>query len=203
MFLRVNMFLSTFIHILLSLFNLNYFQIKANINGLSHSPKQQMLTTQQIKPSQSLNGVRPSYKYSQLLSSTLIPSNGRRHGHSDRSNDKLHENNEKNNDNTDKVFQAPVFAKPFKIPPHHDQSQSKVRSVSNQSETQLLPSDGNRDVESILKMMTSTLEPLTKIAATPRTEIEVQQPNRSYVYANLPPFLRMPMSNCSKFYIFI
>lgn len=173
---------------------------------MSHSPQQQIQTTQQLKPPQSLNGVRTSYKYSQSSSNASIPtSNGRRNTHSDRSIEKLHENNDKNNDNTDKVFQTPVFAKPFKIPPHHEQSHLKLRSVPNQclSEPQSTPTDGNRDVESILKLMTSTLEPLTKIAATPRTEIEVQQPNKPYVYANLPPFLRIPTSNCSKFFLFI
>lgn len=53
------------------------------------------------------------------------------------------------------------------------------------------PSSGG-DVESILKMMTSTMAPLTKIAATPRTEVEVQQPSKQHVYAELPPLFKPP-----------
>lgn len=117
-------------------------------------------------------------------------SNGRRHF--DRPIEKLQESN------NDKNVEAPVFAKPFKVPLQHDLN-PKNRCNSNQIEPSSLPTEGGRDVESILKLMTSTLEPLTKIAATPRTEIEVQQPNKPYVYANLPPFFKPPMNNSSKF----
>lgn len=51
---------------------------------------------------------------------------------------------------------------------------------------------GGGDVESILKMMTSTMAPLSKIAATPRTELEVQQPSKQHVYAELPPLFKPP-----------
>lgn len=149
---------------------------------------------QQNKLIQPPNGVRPNFKYSTQSSNSIgnsIP-NGRRQ--LDRPIEKIQEiNNDKSLENTDK-FSAPVFAKPFKVP-HQQDPISKTRSNSNHTE----PIEGGRDVESILKMMTSTLEPLTKIAATPRTEIEVQQPNKPYVYANLPPFFKPPINNSSKF----
>lgn len=121
--------------------------------------------------------------------------NGRRH-QLDRPSEKIQESCEKPLEN-DKAFSKPLFAKPFKVPPHHD-THLKSRSMANHIETPSTPTDGGRDVESILKMMTSTLEPLTKIAATPRTEIEDKQPNRSYVYANLPPFFKPHINNSSK-----
>lgn len=142
--------------------------------------------------------MRPNLKYSIQSSNSIGNSifNGRRHF--DRPIEKVQEsNNDKSVEIIDKGFQAPVFAKPFKVPQQHDPN-SKIRCNSNQNEPSSLPTEGGRDVESILKLMTSTLEPLTKIAATPRTEIEVQQPNKPYVYANLPPFFKPPASNSSK-----
>lgn len=172
---------------------------------MSHSPHAQpqtLLPQQQNKASHLPNGMRSSYKYqSQPSNSMGMPiTNGRRHPQIDRSNDKNQECVEKPMESSDKVFSNSFFAKPFKVPPHHDQLHSKNRSIPNQVETP--PTDGGRDVESILKMMTSTLEPLTKIAATPRTEIEDKQPNKSYVYANLPPFFKPP-SNSSKLILFL
>lgn len=169
---------------------------------MSHSPQQQpqtVLSQQANKAPQLPNGIRPNYKYQpQSTSNAGIPiANGRRHQQIDRSNEKIHESCEKPID-CDKVFTKPLFAKPIKVLPHHDQSLSKNRSMTNHIETPSTPTDGGRDVESILKMMTSTLEPLTKIAATPRTEIEDKQPNKSYVYANLPPFFKPPINNSSK-----
>lgn len=121
---------------------------------------------------------------SQNSSNIKIMQNGRRN---------IDQTTEKNSDLQEKDFQIPVFAKPFKVPLNHDQINSKIRSIKTEQST--THSDGGRDVESILKMMTSTLEPLTKIAATPRTEIEIHQPNKSYIYANLPPFSRSTSHN--------
>ncbi|XP_055308289.1 AF4/FMR2 family member lilli-like isoform X2 [Sitodiplosis mosellana] len=173
-------------------------QVK-QMNGLSHSPQQQpqtLLPQQQNKAVQLPNGIRTNYKYqSQSTISTGMPvANGRRHPQIDRPTEKIQESCEKSVD-CDKGFPKPLFAKPFKVPPHHDTSHSKNRSMPNHVDTPSTPTDGGRDVESILKMMTSTLAPLTKIAATPRTEIEDKQPNRSYVYANLPPFFKPPINN--------
>lgn len=170
---------------------------------MSHSPQQQpqtLLAQQQNKASQLSNGIRTSYKYQSQSSGSLGNpiTNGRRHAQIDRSNEKIQENSDKPLDSVDKGFSKPLFARPLKVPPHHDSSHSKIRSMPNNVETPSTPTDGGRDVESILKMMTSTLEPLTKIAATPRTEIEDKQPNKSYVYANLPPFFKPPTSNSSK-----
>lgn len=160
-----------------------------------------MLPPQQNKVPQLPNGMRANYKYhSQPPNNMGMPiTNGRRHTQTDRPNEKTQESIEKPLDNIDKGFSKPLFAKPFKLPPHHDSLHLKNRPIPNQGElTPSTPTDGGRDVESILKMMTSTLEPLTKIAATPRTEIEDKQPNKSHVYANLPPFFKPPSSNSSK-----
>lgn len=175
------------------------FQAKP-INGLSHSPQQQtqtLLQQQQTKQTQLPNGIKTNYKYqSQSTNNMGVPLiNGRRQ-QLDRSSEKIQESCENPLENN-KTFTQPLFAKPFKVPPQHD-THIKSRSMANHIETPSTPTDGGRDVESILKMMTSTLEPLTKIAATPRTEIEDKQPNRSYVYANLPPFFKPHINNSSK-----
>lgn len=177
--------------------------MKHHVNGLSHSPQQQsqnIASQQQNKPSQLQNGVRQNIKYgSQSSSNVVIPvTNGRRHIHIDRSNEKVPECNEKSFESMEKVFQMPVFAKPFQVPSHHDQINSKAKLVSISSEKTTTPTDGGKDVESILKMMTSTLEPLTEIAATPRTEIEVHHPNKPHIYPSLPPFIKPPTSNSCK-----
>lgn len=85
---------------------------------------------------------------------------------------------------------ASLFAKPFKVPAI--QEHTKKRVVQNHTEAPAQQSSGSGgDVNSILKMMTSTyaFEPLSKIAATPRTEIDVQQPNKQHIYAGLPPMM--------------
>lgn len=156
------------------------------------------MAPQQNKAAQLQNGMRPNFKYSMQSSNSMGTSISNSRRQFNRPMEKIQEsNNDKSVENTDKVFQIPVFAKPFKVPHQHDPI-SKPRSNSNHIEPSSLPTEGGRDVESILKMMTSTLEPLTKIAATPRTEIEVQQPNKPYVYANLPPFFKPPISNSSE-----
>lgn len=143
------------------------------MNDLHLSPKQQ--------GKHNINGVKLSSKSSSQSSWSAFTSNTNGQKHHD-------------NDNFEKGL--PVFAKPFKIPTQPDHSSSKNRQTNVIDYT---PSNnhGGKDVESILKMMTSTLEPLTKIAATPRTDIDVQTPNKPYVYANLPPLLRATINNCN------
>lgn len=140
--------------------------------------------------------MRVNYKYTSHAPNSIgvqIP-NGRRQ--LDRTNEKNQEAIDTNLINIDKGNQAPIFAKPFKVPQLNDQQISKTRTMTTHMEPPTPSPDGGKDVESILKFMTSTLEPLTKIAATPRNEIEIQQPNKPYVYANLPPFFK-PISNSS------
>lgn len=154
------------------------------MNGLQHSPQQVVAPSQQSKSLP--NGIKSNLKYS---SAKNISTNGRRQIHTEQINEKHHEH-----DMNDRGTHDPVFAKPFKIPAQLDQSLSKGgRNISSHVDN--THNDGGKDVESILKMMTSTHEPLTEIAATPRTEIEVQTHNKSHVYANLPPFLKPPTNN--------
>lgn len=88
-----------------------------------------------------------------------------------------------------------LFSKPSKLPP-----QDQLDPLQSLMPMPELPSMGQppetpTKVEEILKMMTKQLvegPPLSKIAATPRTEIEVQQPNKKHVYAELPPSLFKP-----------
>lgn len=183
------------------------------MNGLSLSPQQQQQkpqqqqaqlppqNTQQSKtiqppPTPPLNGIRPGYKYTSQTPNNIGAqiTNGRRQSQLS-TNDKIIEVSDKLSDTIDQGIPAPVFAKPFKVPLQQDII-SKTKLTTNQMEPPSPSPDGGKDVESILKMMTSTLEPLTKIAATPRTEIEIQQPNKPYVYANLPPFFKT-ISNSS------
>lgn len=79
---------------------------------------------------------------------------------------------------------ASLFAKPFKVPAIQEHTKKRVVQIHTEAPAQQLPGSGG-DVNSILKMMTSTFEPLSQIAATPRTEIEVQQSNKQHVYAGL------------------
>lgn len=67
----------------------------------------------------------------------------------------------------------------------------KPRNVPNE---RIPPPSEPPNIENILKMMTSSsaLPIIDGIGATPRTEIEVQQPNKSHVYAELP------LSSCFK-----
>lgn len=153
------------------------------MNGSQSSP-QQML--QQPKTLLAQNGIK-SNPNGAGSSKMLLP-NGRQ-------NTEL--NTEKQQDSNEIETQYPVFAKPFKIPSIYEQCNQKLRSTKSDHST--ARTEGGRDVESILKLMTSTLEPLTKIAATPRTEIEVHQPNKSHIYANLPPFLRFTRNNGNYF----
>lgn len=166
------------------------------MNGLQHSPQQQLqslCSAQQSKLSQ--NGLKSSLRYSTQPSVNTAPSNQISNG---RKIPNLDTQIDKNLDNDNMEKSMPVFAKPFKIPSQPDYQISKNRPMNLSERTSTSShADGGKDVESILKMMTSTLEPLTKIAATPRTDIDVQTPNKSYVYANLPPLLRATTINCN------
>lgn len=83
------------------------------------------------------------------------------------------------------------FTKPTKlnheiVPPNHQQPPAT-------------PTSG-KDVEIILKMMTSTVDPLSQIAATPRNEIIEMHPQRQHKYLNdLPPLFKPPIKPC-RFY---
>lgn len=59
------------------------------------------------------------------------------------------------------------------------------------------PSSGG-DVEIILKMMTSMVDPLSKIAATPRTDLAEVQPQKQHKYVELPPLYK-PTTKPRKF----
>lgn len=158
------------------------------MNGTQHSPQQQQPLAQQGKISQNNPKSNLRYPSQTSMNTPFSISNGRKIANSETHLEKSQEH-----DNGEKAL--PVFAKPFKVPAQLDPQISKSRPT-NTIEPTSSRSDGGKDVESILKMMTSTLEPLTKIAATPRTDIDVQTPNKSYVYANLPPLLRGVANNC-------
>lgn len=165
--------------------------MRPNLNGSQHSPKQlipNFASIPQVRPPS--NGLKqnPRYQNQQSMSSTVSNSNGQKSFNVEAQNEKLQDI-----DNVEKGM--PVFTKPFKIPTQPDQLISnRLQNTTDHSSSH---NDGGKDVESILKMMTSTLEPLTKIAATPRTDIDVQTPNKPHVYANLPPLSRAPAINCN------
>lgn len=170
-----------------------FFQGRSLLNGIQHSPQQLPQNLSSVQQSKtSINGIKPNLRYQNQQSANTTSSNlnGRKPASSETQLDKQHDS-----DNAEKGL--PVFVKPFKIPtqPDHSMSKNRIQTTTDHSSSQ---NDGGKDVESILKMMTSTLEPLTKIAATPRTDIDVQTPNKPYVYANLPPLLRAPAVNCNK-----
>lgn len=52
------------------------------------------------------------------------------------------------------------------------------------------PPSTPKDVESILKMMTSTVDPLSQIAATPRNEIIEMHSQRQHKYVDFPPLFK-------------
>lgn len=154
------------------------------------------------KNAQLPNGIRQNEKYPSQ--SNLAMTNGRCHTYSDKpdekfQDDKHHESSQNALPFMQPILSTPLFAKPFKIPAHHDQH-LKTRTKNHTEQPSTTTGSGG-DVNSILKMMTSTYEPLSKLAATPRTEIEDQQPKKQHVYAGLPPLFR-PASNPREF-IFI
>lgn len=96
-----------------------------------------------------------------------------------------------------------LFSKPTKLTLHDQldplQSLMPMPELPNLAQ----PPETPTKVEEILKMMTKQLvegPPLSKIAATPRTEIEVQQPNKKHVYAELPPSMFKPPLRPRKFH---
>lgn len=99
-----------------------------------------------------------------------------------------------------------LFSKPTKLPPNDQleplQSLMPMPQLPSLTQPPATPTSAvGGDIESILKIMTSSLAPLSKIAATPRTEVEVQQPNKQHVYAELPPSLFKPPMKPRKFYL--
>lgn len=126
--------------------------------------------------------------------------NGRNHTYPDQNEDKCKD--EKPFENVEKPFNTKnasspmdLFAKPFKVPASQEHSKKRP---TNHMDMSIAPAGSGGDVSDILKMMTASVEPLSKIAATPRTEIEVQQPNKQHIYAGLPPIFRPP-TNPSKY----
>lgn len=94
----------------------------------------------------------------------------------------------------------PTFAQPFKLdgPPLHQPNkqlpppptiQKPSLGGGNIGGSMMPPS-----VDSILKMMTSTVDPLGQIAPTPRTDVVEQHPTRplKYMAMSLPPLFRKP-----------
>lgn len=83
----------------------------------------------------------------------------------------------------------------------------KPRNVPNERiplEPPASPYTGQK-IENILKMMTSTaaLPIIGGIGATPRTEIEDQQPNKSHVYAELPSSCFKTLSKRRKYLAYL
>lgn len=76
---------------------------------------------------------------------------------------------------------VPTFAKPAK--PEH---QPNILAPST-------PSSGGGDIDRILKMMTSLVDPLSGIAATPRNEIAELHPPKQHKYAEMPPLFKPPI----------
>lgn len=181
-----------------------------------HQQTQQHMMPPQQKPSQMPNGIRPIDKKSDDISKSdrLYPygakslqeplTNGRRQPYLERPIDKSLDINmdDRNSIHNIKNSMAPpmssnvpnsssMFTKPFKVPMHHDKAHSVPRPITNH----VAPSTptGTNDVEDILKMMKTFSEPLSKLAATPRVELEVQQPSKNHIYATGLPIFRGPM----------
>lgn len=179
---------------------------------LQQQQQQQMLPPQQ-KPSQMPNGIRLDAKKldsdrlfpfgTKSLQEPLTNGN-RRHPYPDRPIDKIVDSNDKNLDSNDRHFMhsnsknsmAPpmstnvpnsssLFPKPFKVPVHQDKAHPVPRPITNHIEPITPSVETGDNVESILKLMTAPLgvAPLEEIAATPRTELEVQHSNKKHVYA--------------------
>lgn len=181
-------------------------------------PQPHMMPLQQ-KPSQMPNGIRPIDKKSDDISKSdrLYPygakclqeplTNGRRQPYPERPIDKSLDNNVDDRAPTHNIknSMAPpmssnvpnsssMFSKPFKVPMHHDKAHSVPRPISNHVAPST-PSGTGENIEDILKIMKSTfVEPLSKLAATPRVELEVQQPSKNHIYATGLPIFRNPMT---------
>lgn len=187
---------------------------------LQHQQTQQQMMPPQQKPSQMPNGIRPIDKKSDDISKSdrLYPygakslqeslTNGRRQPYLERPIDKSLDNNvdDRNSMHNMKNSMAPpmssnvpnsssMFSKPFKVPMHHDKAHSAPRPISNHVAPPTPTGTGQNEVEDILKMMKTTfVEPLSKLAATPRVELEVQQPSKNHIYATGLPMFRGPMN---------
>lgn len=98
--------------------------------------------------------------------------------------------------------QQPTFAQPIKLdgPPSHQPSLQlpppptihKSSMLGNNSGSMMPPS-----VDSILKMMTSTVDPLSAIAPTPRTDVVENHPTRAPKYMALPPLFCQAPCKCN------
>lgn len=178
----------------------------------SHKTSQMPNGIRQMEPKKPDDLLKSDRLFPYGTKSLQEPTNGRRHPpYPDRNTDlnekNLVENNDRNySHNNVKNSMAPpmssnvpnsstLFSKPFKPPPqqHHDKqtSSSAGRPILNHIAPSSTPTGAGENVENILRMMkTSFVEPLSKIAATPRTELDVQTPNKNHVYAGLPPLFR-------------
>lgn len=174
----------------------------------------------QQKPSQMPNGIRPIDKkcddisksdrhYPYGVKSLQEPlTNGRRQPYLERPIDKSLDINvdERNSMHNIKNSMAPpmssnvpnsssLFSKPFKVPMHHDKVHSAPRPILNHVAPSTPTGVGTgENVEDILKMMKTFSEPLSKLAATPRVELEVQQPSKNHIYATGLPIFRGPIN---------
>lgn len=80
----------------------------------------------------------------------------------------------------------PTFAQPTKLdgpPSHHLNQLPPPPTIRSSTASNVGPSH----IDSILKMMTSKVDPLSAIAATPRTEVIEHHPVRAHKYIGLPP----------------
>lgn len=93
----------------------------------------------------------------------------------------------------------PTFAQPTRLdgPSLHQsnqllppQSMIHKSSLAGNNSGSIMPTS----VDSILKMMTSTVNPLSEIAPTPRTETVEHHPIRAHKYIGLPPSFGQPPS---------
>lgn len=143
-------------------------------------------SSQHSKGPQTMNGLRPSeQKYSttsSTSSASVTSSSGGIAGSSNSSNNSTTAMNPpaQINGRTSTLFQ--------KANPKQEQQSSMLPPLMS------APIGGpGQNVESILKMMTTNyLAPVSKIAATPRTEVAEQQPSKQHVYAELPPLFKPP-----------
>lgn len=101
-----------------------------------------------------------------------------------------------------------LFQMPRKLPPETTASTTSSAINDNEFVAPLPPnatpnSAVGGDIQHILNYMKFELStaPLTKIAATPRTEIEAPQTNKKHVYAELPPHGFKPPMKPRKFYV--
>lgn len=122
----------------------------------------------------------------------LIPSmmNGRQ---SSLSNDKmqLQQQYMQTNGRIQPVKPAKLMLEPSSMMQDHHQPLAPLAQLAPLP--RMLPQQSTPQVQDILKYMTSTVDPLPGIPATPRNEIMEIKPTRAHIYAELPPTFKSSM----------